>query len=181
MGAVLDALLAGVCLTAAGETAYIAYAVRAHLREKGAADYLRAAPDRVRWELRTSSGRMGMTTPESQLSHFDADPESIAWARERIQKAIDRAERFHRHAAESDNPDAAEKWRFTAAFMRQSLLGGQTCVIALFDERLPEWVKALEESRPAAKCTHPREDVVVRVSGGPHAEYCKRCKTVITP
>lgn len=82
-------------------------------------------------------------------SRFDADPEAIAWARAKIEHAIDRAEELEKHNRGTGSPEWAERWRITAKFMRMKLLGGQGCVIAAFDDRLPEWVARLGESRAA--------------------------------
>lgn len=71
-------------------------------------------------------------------SRFDTDPEAIAWAREKIQRAVQQAEQFEKHNRETGSPEWAERWRITAQFMQRKLLGGKGCVIAAFDERLPE-------------------------------------------
>lgn len=91
---------------------------------------------------------MSETTPTEveapDLSRFDTDPAAIAWARGKIQHAVERAEQFQKHNTDTGSPEWAERWRITAAYMRRTLLGGKGCVIAAFDERLPEWVKRLE-------------------------------------
>lgn len=120
----------------------------------------------------------GRTRHDELAARFDADPDAIEWARGKIQRAADQADRFSRHSNESGNTSAGEKWRFTAAFMRRTLLGGETCVIAHFDHRLPEWARAVWGGK-AAPCEHPPQDVLVRVSGGPRIEYCRKCNTVI--
>lgn len=81
---------------------------------------------------------------EPDLSRFDSDPDAIAWARGKIQQYVERAELFEKHAREAHNLEMAAHWRITAAYMRRTLLGGRGCVIAAFDERLPEWVERLE-------------------------------------
>ena len=82
-------------------------------------------------------------------SKFDSDPEAVAWAREKIQRAVAQAEELEKHAQGTGQPQIAERWRVTVQFMRMKLLGGRGCVIAAFDERLPEWVARLDESRSA--------------------------------
>lgn len=92
---------------------------------------------------------MNETTPAlaeaPDLSRFDTDPDAIAWARGKIQQCVERAEQFQKHNTDTGSPEWAERWRITAAYMRRTLLGGRGCVIAAFDERLPEWVKRLED------------------------------------
>lgn len=92
---------------------------------------------------------MSETTPtpadEPDLSRFDSDPDAIAWARAKIQQTVERAELFEKHATERGQADMAARWRLAAQVMRRDLLGGRGCVIAAFDERLPEWVKRLED------------------------------------
>lgn len=94
---------------------------------------------------------MPETTPTEaeapDLSRFDTDPDAIAWARAKIQHAVERAEQFQKHNTDTGSPEWAERWRITAAYMRRTLLGGRGCVIAAFDERLPEWVKRLDKSK----------------------------------
>jgi hypothetical protein len=72
-------------------------------------------------------------------SRFDSDPQALAWARERVQHRIERAERF---AVESkENKDF---WRKHARMMQNDFIGGEGCVIAAFDERRPAFVKMWE-------------------------------------
>ena len=95
---------------------------------------------------------MHETTPPApaaspDLSRFDTDPDALAWARGKIQHAVERAEQFQKHNTDGCDPEWAERWRITAAYMRRTLLGGRGCVIAAFDERLPEWVERLDKSK----------------------------------
>ena len=71
-------------------------------------------------------------------SRFDSDREAIAWAREKIQRAIAQAEQLEQHTRDAGATEWAERWRLTGEFMRAKLLGRKGCVIAAFDERLPE-------------------------------------------
>lgn len=99
---------------------------------------------------------MPETTPPAaearDLSRFDTDPDAIAWARRKILRAVERAEGFEKHNTEAGSADAdwAARWRVTAQFMRRTLLGGRGCVIAAFDERLPEITKRLEDPSEVA-------------------------------
>lgn len=93
---------------------------------------------------------MPETTPPPvppDLSRFDTDPDAIAWARGKIQQYVERAEAFQKHAREAHNLEMAAHWRITATFMRRELLGGRGCVIAAFDERLPDMVKRLDNTK----------------------------------
>lgn len=80
---------------------------------------------------------------------YDRDPEALTWARAKVQAGIDRAEKFVEQATAADKPEAAQKWRYIANLLRNSFIGGEGCVIARFDERLPELRKALDNARPA--------------------------------
>lgn len=81
-------------------------------------------------------------------SPYDCDSEAIAWAREKIRRVIERADQFERHANDSGSLQVGARWRTAAGFMRRTLLGGQGCVIAAFDNRLPEWVRAVGGAAP---------------------------------
>lgn len=78
------------------------------------------------------------TQPAPDLSRFDTDPDALAWAREHIQRYIDRATGFEAHCRETGNPQGETNWRTVRQFMTQTLIGGKGCVIAAFDQRLPE-------------------------------------------
>lgn len=79
-----------------------------------------------------------------RFSRFDSDPEAIAWAREKIKWAVRAAERHEKHANDARDLKSGQRWHIVAGFMRRTLLGGQGCAIAAFDERLPEWVGRIE-------------------------------------
>lgn len=70
------------------------------------------------------------------LPDFDRDPEALAWARAKVQHEIDRMVSFERQAAETGTTDPAQ-WRRFSGMLRRSFIGGEGCVIAAFDERLP--------------------------------------------
>ena len=80
---------------------------------------------------------------DPDLSRFDTDPAALAWARQKIQQTVERAEQFEKHATERGQVDMAARWRLAAQVMRRDLLGGKGCVIAGFDERLPEITRRL--------------------------------------
>jgi hypothetical protein len=82
-------------------------------------------------------------------SPYDQDPEAIAWARTKVQAEIDRADKFATQAAAAANPDAAERWAFTARYLRRTLLGDTgSCVMGRFDERLPELHRNTSTTQP---------------------------------
>jgi hypothetical protein len=81
-------------------------------------------------------------------SRYDSDPEALAWAREKIQRRIEHYRKFERQAAERGTSDP-DSWRRIAWAMERDFIGGEGCVIAAFDERLPDLVKLLDESQPA--------------------------------
>ncbi len=80
-----------------------------------------------------------MTTTD--LSRFDSDPDALAWARQHVQRAIDRARQFDTEAAGRDDTPCFT-WAHIARYMEQKLIGGQNCVIAAFDERKPTLAQA---------------------------------------
>lgn len=81
----------------------------------------------------------------ADLSRFDTDPDAVEWARRKIRRYVDRAAGFERHCRETGNTEGETRWRTVRQFMDQNLLGGKSCVIAAFDERLPDMVKRLED------------------------------------
>lgn len=78
------------------------------------------------------------TEAPPDLSRFDDDPDALAWARLKIQHAVDRATGFEAHCRETGNKSGEVNWRTVRQFMSQTLIGGRGCVIGAFDERLPE-------------------------------------------
>ena len=83
----------------------------------------------------------------AEVKNYDADPDALAWARAKIQTAVDRAEAF----AQKGGPNA-QQWRKTAGIMRMWLLPtDEGCVIGPFDSRLakPEVQALLAEIREA--------------------------------
>lgn len=70
-------------------------------------------------------------------SRFDSDPAALAWARRKVQRDIDRCTRWHAESIDR-GLDSAETWRRLANHMRRTFIGGEGCVIAAFDERLPQ-------------------------------------------
>lgn len=79
-----------------------------------------------------------MTVPPGP-SPYDADPQAIAWARERILYAIAKAEDAGNNRDLA--PEVRERWRGTAYYMRHELLGEGKTMPGPFDERLPAWTE----------------------------------------
>jgi hypothetical protein len=68
---------------------------------------------------------------------YDRDPEALAWARAKVQRDIGRFREFERHSAARGDADRAEWWGRLAGMLQDGYIGGEGCVIAAFDERLP--------------------------------------------
>jgi len=68
---------------------------------------------------------------------YDTDPEALAWARENVQRLVDKLRRFEQQAADQGQPEEARRHRSTANIIESELIGGTGCVIAAFDRRMP--------------------------------------------
>ena len=82
------------------------------------------------------------------MNDFDRDPEALAWARASIQHHIDKLARWEEQAAEQGKTEQAEHWRRVRTYLQRSFIGGQGCVIAAFDERLPAHRELLDRAVP---------------------------------
>ncbi|MEU6370264.1 hypothetical protein ABZ876_32215 [Streptomyces sp. NPDC046931] len=71
----------------------------------------------------------------TSLDRYDYDPDAIAWARAKVRKTVDRAERAA--AGDTLSAEDREQWRRIAAYIRRELLTREGVVHAAFDERLP--------------------------------------------
>lgn len=78
---------------------------------------------------------------EERALRFDSDPDALAWARARVQQRIDHYQRFELDDLNDGNTDRATQWRVVANCMDRDFIGGEGCVIAAFDERLPSFVR----------------------------------------
>jgi hypothetical protein len=83
------------------------------------------------------------------FSRFDRDPEALAWARAKVQHEIDRAQKFVDQAELEGATGSAERWRHHALHLWRSFVGGEGCVHAHFDERLPALANAIDHALPA--------------------------------
>lgn len=72
-------------------------------------------------------------------SKFDLDPEALAWARAKVERFIKKMRDFEEQASRADPPapDRERQWRVFANIAESHFIGGEGCVIAAFDERLP--------------------------------------------
>jgi hypothetical protein len=68
---------------------------------------------------------------------YDTDPDALAWGREKVQSVIKKLRRFEAQDTQAGEFSRAQQWRKMANLLEADLIGGQGCVIALFDERMP--------------------------------------------
>lgn len=74
---------------------------------------------------------------------YDTDPEALAWAREKVQRFIDKLRDFEAQAKAAESPEREHQWRVAANMTESYLIGGHGCVIASFDERMPTFAPIL--------------------------------------
>ncbi|MEV6504831.1 hypothetical protein AB0M61_01750 [Streptomyces sp. NPDC051642] len=82
------------------------------------------------------------------MTDFDRDPEALAWVRAKIQRHVDWLASAERETAAKGDREGAVRWRFAKNVMVRKLLGGTGCVIASFDERLPEHLARVDRAVP---------------------------------
>lgn len=104
-------------------------------------------------------------------NRYDADSEALAWARAKVQAEIDRARGFAEAARAAHDPEHADLWQRIANRMQRTLIGGEGCVIAAFDERLPDLAKAIDGALPA-----PVDRAVRRDHSLCGSEPCSDCR-----
>ena len=83
-------------------------------------------------------------------SKYDYDPEALAWARAKVQAEIDRCRKFAEQADAAHDTEQFELWRRLGNRMQRVFIGGEGCVHAAFDERLPALATAIDHSVPPA-------------------------------
>lgn len=93
------------------------------------------------------------------MPDFDRDPEALAWARTKLQHHIDKLARWEQQAGEQDKTEQAAHWRRVKHYLLRSFIGGRGCVIAAFDERLPEHLEMLDRAKPLGKQPEPQEQL----------------------
>lgn len=80
------------------------------------------------------------------MSDFDRDPEALAWARAKIQREVNKLRGWEKTAAERGDDEQSMRWRRMANLLQREFLGTGNCVIAAFDERLPEYKAMLDRA-----------------------------------
>jgi hypothetical protein len=86
----------------------------------------------------------------TDFHRFDHDPEAVAWARAKVEHEIDRLTRWRDQAKAEGKTDQAQTWRRIAAYLHRHFVGGEDCVVAAFDERLPEWADEIDDAPSVA-------------------------------
>lgn len=82
-------------------------------------------------------------------SKYDYDPEALAWARTKAQAYIDLLADFEQQAKTKRDPATATGCAVSRLLAQRHFLGDGGCVIGAFDERLPDFVKAVDNALPA--------------------------------
>jgi hypothetical protein len=83
-------------------------------------------------------------------SKYDYDPEALAWARVKVQAENGRCRKIAEQADAAHTTEQFELWRRQGNWLERTFIGDGSCVIARFDERLPEFAKAVDRSIPPA-------------------------------
>ncbi|MET8953091.1 hypothetical protein ACWEO4_21385 [Streptomyces sp. NPDC004393] len=82
----------------------------------------------------------------NSLDRYDHDPDALAWARAKIRRSVDRAERAAGNGSLS--AEEREEWRRIASYVRRELLTRDDVAHAAFDERLPAFLGAIPVRHP---------------------------------
>lgn len=78
------------------------------------------------------------------VTKFDTDDEALEWARERVQFALKRLREMEKYARlDLKNPERAAGYGIAANTVEHDLIGGEGCVIAAFDRRMPTIATAM--------------------------------------
>ena len=83
----------------------------------------------------------------SDLARFDSDPEALAWARLKVQKAVSKAMRASRASRRAGDERRSAQWRFVGVFIDRELLTGDDKGLVAFDTRLPDYVARMAARR----------------------------------
>lgn len=78
------------------------------------------------------------TDPAAPDERFDHDPAALAWARAKVRRNIDKLRRWQATDAANGEEDRSKRWRSMANHLHRTFVGGEGCVIAAFDARLPQ-------------------------------------------
>lgn len=99
--------------------------------------------------------------PTTSDARFDRDPAALAWARAKVQREVDKLSGWQTIDAAGGEPERSEQWRRHVNHLKRTFIGGDGCVIAAFDERLPQ-VRA-EMDRLAPELAPPLDPTLVRL------------------
>jgi hypothetical protein len=83
-----------------------------------------------------------------RFSQFDRDPEALAWARSKVQAYIDRLAAFEQQAKTKHDPATATGCAVSRLLAQRHFLGDGGCTIGVFDERMPDFAKAIDSALP---------------------------------
>lgn len=83
-------------------------------------------------------------------SPYDTDPAALAWARAKVQHHIDRLKKFEEQATGSGKDGHRRGLAVARRSAEQTLIGGDGCTIAAFDERLPDFIRSIDSAVPPA-------------------------------
>lgn len=89
-----------------------------------------------------------MTNLPPARSRYDYDPEALAWARAKVQSYIDQLARWEQEAKEREAAAKALGLGAARVLAQRHFLGGG-CTIGGFDERLPDFARAVDSALPA--------------------------------
>lgn len=78
------------------------------------------------------------------ITKFDTDPEALAWARSKVEGFVAKMSDFERQSKERGDERLERQWRVFGNMAHSHFVGGEGCVIAAFDERLPKILPMLK-------------------------------------
>lgn len=84
----------------------------------------------------------------SDRSKYDYDLEALAWARTKVQAYIDQLARWEQEAKDRDATAKTLGLGAARVLAQRHFLGGG-CVIGAFDERRPDYARAIDNTPPA--------------------------------
>lgn len=112
-----------------------------------------------------------MTNVPPARSRYDYDAEALAWARAKVQAYIDRLTEWEQQADERDATAKARGIGAARLLASRHFLGDGGCTIGVFDERLPDLARAVDNALPA-----PIDRAVKRDHSLCGTEPCSDCR-----
>lgn len=76
---------------------------------------------------------------------YDRDPGAVAWARAKVQQEVDKLRDWQAKDAAAGEKERSDRWRRHVNHLKRTFIGGDGCVIAAFDERLPKLREQLDK------------------------------------